>query len=130
MCVYIYICIYIYICGTFSLVASCRTRPIDPETVCCTKQQAFSAVSHSRTCLRRETADMSDVSRNRHGGCATHQTCLLCDADDMSAVAYSNHVCCVAKQTANMSAVPRSRHVCWLTQQTCLPFDVPDMSAV
>ena len=60
----------------------------------------------------------------RGSGCVTWQTCLPCDAADMSVLSHSIHVCCVPKQTcllcdtADMSAVCHSRNVCCARQHT------------
>ena len=65
-------CIYIH--DTFSFVAFSRVRPLVPDNVYRLPQQTSSAVKHSR-----------------HVCCLTHQTCLLCDTADISAVSHSRH---------------------------------------
>ena len=109
--------IYINIYGTFSFVALSSMRPLVPDNVCLTIQQASSAVSHSRhvccvtqqTCLPRDTADMSAVPHSRHVFCCvTQQTCLPCRTEDMSPVSFSRLVCCATQQT--MPAAWQSRH--------------------
>ena len=84
MCtVYICICIcmyiYMYIC-TFSFVVTSETRPFHSQPN--SRSPSFTL----QTCLPRGTADMSGVGDGRRVCHVTHQTCLLCDTAEMSAV--------------------------------------------
>ena len=95
--------------------------------------------------LPLHTADISDVSRNRHVCRVTQQTCLLCDAADISAVSHDRHVCCAPRHSclrchtvdffppcpaADTFVLSHSRRVCGFLQLTCPLCCTAVMSAV